>query len=690
MEFRIANSFTSSLSRLTNAEQKAVKLTTFDLQINPSNPGLQPHRIERARDPYFWSVRVNLDLRIIIHRTAESLLVCYVDHHDAAYSWAERRKIERHPTTGAAQIVEVRELVEELPPTRVEPERAPGRAKLFAQIPEATLLRYGVPVEWLPDVRNADEESMFALAEHLPQEAAEALLELAVGNTPPIPTPIPVDRDPFTHPDAQRRFRVLQNVEELERALAYPWEQWIVFLHPAQRHLVEREQSGPARVAGSAGTGKTVVALHRALHLARLHANARIVLLTFSTTLANALHQKLLLLSGNEPQLRDRMTVHTTHEFASDLYETLFGAAAAIVPPETMATILREAGAAVEGQRFSTAFLNEEWHEVVDAWGLESWEAYRDVPRLGRKKRVGGRQREALWSIFATVQSRLNALGLMTIPMLLRRVAASQRERSERPFDFAIIDECQDLTVAELRFLATLGDRRPDSLFFTGDLGQRIFRQPFPWRALGVDVRGRSYTLNLNYRTSHQIRRQADRLLPTTLSDVDGISEDRSRTISIFNGPEPTIVTFPDEAAEARAVGAWIAERLAAGIPPSEIGVFVRATPHLPRALKAIEQAGATAIILDQFVTITTGAIAASTMHLAKGLEFRAVAVIACDDEWLPLQERIEQVSDESDLEEVYVTERHLLYVACTRAREQLLISGVDPASEFLDDLRRA
>src|SRR4051794_25476199 len=125
MDFRIADTFTDSLTRLTALEQKAVKTTAFDLQMNPSSPGLSFHKLDRAKDANFWSVRVNADIRLIVHRTVASLLLAYVDHHDAAYNWAERRKIERHPTTGAMQLVEVRERVEEIEIVRTKEVEAP-------------------------------------------------------------------------------------------------------------------------------------------------------------------------------------------------------------------------------------------------------------------------------------------------------------------------------------------------------------------------------------------------------------------------------------------------------------------------------------------------------------------------------------------------------------------------------------
>jgi len=597
MHFRIADTFTASLAKLTGQEQKTVKTTAFDLQLNPANPSMQLHKLEKAKDPNFRSVRVNRDIRLIVHKTDASLLLCYVDHHDKAYQWAERRKLETHPKTGAAQLVEIRETVKEYTiPKYVEVEQpAPAKPLLFADVPEDVLLGYGVPAEWLDDVCKADEDTVLDLADHLPSEAAEALLDLAIGITPQISQPVADDTDPFDHPDAQRRFRVLNNVEELERALDYPWEKWTIFLHPAQRQLVEREYNGPARVSGSAGTGKTIVALHRAVFLARANPDARVLLTTFSETLANALRTKLRRLISNEPRMGERLEVYAMNRIGQRLYE-LNISRPQIASREVIQQLLEKASGKVDGHKFSRHFLMTEWEQVVDAWQLETWEAYRDVIRLGRKIRLPEKQRVVLWTIFERVRSDLRNQNMLTNSDLFSRLASKLAENKHPPFDFIVVDESQDIGVAQLRFLAALGAGKPNSLFFAGDLGQRIFQQPFSWKALGVDIRGRSRTLRINYRTSHQIRMQADRLLGPELSDVDGNTEDRRGTISVF--------------------------------------------------------------------------------------------VMACDDEVIPLQERIETVADDSDLEEVYNTERHLLYVACTRARDHLFVTGVDPASEFLDDLR--
>jgi hypothetical protein len=696
MEFRIADTFTDSLARLTGDEQKGVKTAAFDLQVNPAHPSLQFHKLDKAKDRRFWSIRVSSDIRLIVHRTDSSLLLCFVGHHDDAYRWGESRRLETHPKTGAAQFVEVRETIQEIAiPRYVEaapvaeavrsrvPEPKPA---LFADLPDDLLLGYGVPAEWLPDVRRVNEDTLLGLADHLPSEAAEALLELATGGTPTVAQPVAVGADPFAHPDAQRRFRVMANVEELERALEYPWDKWTIFLHPAQRSLVERSYSGPARAAGSAGTGKTIVALHRAVFLARTNSDTRVLLTTFSDTLANALRAKLRRLISNEPRLGERLEVQSMNAIGLRLY----GARGdeKIATRAAVQKAVKAAGSSVEGHKFSEQFLLTEWEQVVDAWQLETWEQYRDVVRLGRKTRLKEAQRAVLWQIFERVRSDLKARGMVTYPEVFSRVAARLREGAHTPFEFVVVDEAQDVSVAQLRFLAALGAGRPNALFFAGDLGQRIFQQPFSWKALGVDVRGRSFMLRINYRTSHQIRARADRLLGPEVADVDGNTEGRKGTVSTFNGPQPEIMVLDTTELEIAAVSGWLQDGIAKGIAPHEIGVFVRSAAELARARAAVEAAKLPYKILDDHVETTTGMASISTMHLAKGLEFRAVVVMACDDEVIPLQERIESVTDDSDLEEVYNTERHLLYVACTRARDRLVVTGVAPGSEFLDDLR--
>src|SRR6185312_7809160 len=273
----------------------------------------------------------------------------------------------------------------------------------------------------------------------------------------------------------------------------------------------------------------------------------------------------LRFLVGDEAGLRDRIKVDTVDDAARSLFERSHGRVR-VATPAMVESLLREISAQVGGHSFSDRFVFGEWQGVVDEWQLTTWKEYRDVPRLGRKTRLGEKQRAVLWKIFQGARERLEAGALHTPAMILAeatRVVAT----SGSPFCAVVVDEAQDIGVAQLRFVAALGGARPDGLFFAGDLGQRIFQTPFSWKALGVDVRGRSQTLRVNYRTSHQIRTQADRLLDPEITDVDGVVESRRGAVSVFNGPTPEIIRYGTEREEIDGVGAWIRARVAEGVP---------------------------------------------------------------------------------------------------------------------------
>ena len=401
----------------------------------------------------------------------------------------------------------------------------------------------------------------------------------------------------------------MRDAAELERALEYPWEKWAVFLHPEQRQAVEKGYAGPARVCGSAGTGKTIAALHRAVHLARADADARVLLTTFSDTLAAALRAKLRLLLRNEPRLAERVEVEAIDAVGERLYRARFGPPK-IAARELIGELLAEAAGGRREGGFGPRFLLSEWEDIVDAWQLDSWQAYRDVRRLGRKTRLPVERRAALWAVFEKVKAELRERGLTTRAAMFGLLAAQLEGSHNPPFAFAVVDEAQDVGVSQLRFLAALGGGRPNSLFFAGDPGQRIFRTPFSWKALGVDVRGRSQTLKLNYRTSHQIRMQADRLLGPEVADVDGNVEERRGTVSAFNGEPPAIRLFATEGEESEAVAAWLQERRDEGAGAHEIGVFVRSEKGLDRARAAARGAGLPFRVLDERARTDGGVIA--------------------------------------------------------------------------------
>ena len=676
MTLLYASTFTKALDRLTTAEQKQVKITAFDLAQDESGNGLSLHRVEAA--PGFWTARVSQDIRIVLHKDGDHTLLAWVGHHDDAYRWAERRRLVPHERTGAMQLVEIVERTEErLVYTETVEEVAPAPVAVhrpFAQLSDDDLLNVGVPRDWLGAVRSTDEASVDGLFGSLPDEAAEALLDFATGGRlqDHVALQTGPGADPFAHPDAQRRFRAVDGVEELKAALDAPFAQWAVFLHPAQRAPVTRDWNGPARVSGSAGTGKTIVALHRAVHLAA-RAGAQVLLTTFSKPLARSLARKAELMTEAIPDVRARLTVRAIDQAAYELYARAFGQPNMATASQVRAAIKAAVDSGL-GVGHSPAFLFEEWDELVDAWGLHDAEAYAAVPRIGRRTRLGPKQRESAWAVFEFVRDRLATCGVVTTSDIYGRLTRWVEGGVQLPFTHVVVDEAQDLSVAQARFLAAVGRAgTADALFFTGDLGQRIFHLPFSWAKLGLDVRGRAQVLKVCYRTSHQIRRAADRLLAGEITDQDGMEESRRGTVSVFDGPDPVMALFEDAKAEAVAVEAWGRDRLDEGMPPSELAVLVRGAQQLDRGRAAVNFDGAN--------------VAVMTMHDAKGLEFRAVAVMALDEDVLPAPDRLQDIGDMADLEAIQDAERHLLYVAATRARDRLMLSGVIPGSEFLDDV---
>ena len=565
MNFLIADTFTASFNRLSGSDQKAVKASVFDLQMDPAGNGLQLHRIDKSKDPNFWSARVNRDIRLIVHKTGESLLVAYVGHHDDAYAWAERRRIEAHPRTGAVQIVEVRERVEEVAPPAtfdfVFPEPAKGKEKetappaLFSSLDDDALLSIGVPADWLADVRAATEDGFFALTAHLPAEASEALLEYAATGRLVAPAPPPAVADPFAHPDALRRIRLIADQEELEQALAFPWEKWGVFLHPSQRALVERSFSGPARVAGSAGTGKTIVAIHRAVRLARDNHECEGAAGQLLGAARGGTGEE-----GAGPGARNRRRRPPHHHGVVPRHRRAdVSARARRAPPHRQRR--RAARASARGGRvrqdlkgFSERFPFVRVDQCHRRLGPDV--ARRLFDRSANGAQEPARPQPARTPV-AGVPGGARRAGGGALHDLGERLHRTWRTRSRgdrKPFDHVVIDEAQDLAPAELRFFAAMAPAKADGLFLSGDVGQRIFQHPFSWASLGVDVRGRSHTLKVCYRTSQQIRRAADKLLPTVLRDTDGLEDERRGIISVFDGPPPEVRSLDTVAAEADAV----------------------------------------------------------------------------------------------------------------------------------------
>lgn len=675
MNFTVAKTFNRSLDRLTSEEQTRAKAAVFDFQINPASPGFSYEKLHRAKTAGFRSARISADLRLIVHQDGDDSCACYVGHHDDAYRWAESHRHEVHPVTGAMQIVEVVEVVREVVRER---EVSPP---LFAKFDKDYILALGVPPAWLDAVMMAStDDSLLELVSHLPEEAGERLLELADGR--PVPRPEPIRNvKPYEHPDARRRFKVIDSKDALREALEYPWEQWIVFLHPAQRKTVDRTYRGPARVSGAAGTGKTVVALHRAAHLARKNPDHNVLLTTFSRTLAFRIGHQLDLLLSAEPAVRKRICVDHVHKLARDVWTEKTGRKFQALTAETLLQVLERANASMNA-RFPLPFIKSEWENVIEPGAITSWEQYKTANRTNRGTPLGARQRQAAWSVFELAQRMLEERGLISWDRLC--LEAAKLLEGKPPFVHVVADEYQDLGLADLKFVRALAQQGEDDLFLCGDSGQRIYKGAVSWLSMGIDVRGRSASLTVNYRTTEQIRRFADRILSDFNDESTGETEQRN-SVSLLSGPEPQIQACGTVAEEIASAAAYVRSLLTDGYRPSDIGIFAHGQSLLrERVQPACQAAGVSARELSDEGGIPTEGIALGTMHRAKGLEFKAVLVMGCDEKVVPLKSVLDRTSDEADRDAFVEQERRLLYVACTRARERLLLTHSGPKSRFL------
>lgn len=683
----IGKSFYVSLNQLDPADQARVNKFIPRFMENPENPGTSLERVTDAKDLKIWSARISRSLRAILHKDGGRAFLLYVGQHDDAYDWAARRRVEAHPVTGAVQIVETVESVEE---TLAALPRDASSEILFPpdQYDNSYLLSLGLPVDWLPTIRRltSDDELEVVMA-RLPEEVGERLLGLFVGEvvTPPKPTPIgaPIERNP----DTLRRFFVVQDDADLADVLSQPLEAWIRFLHPSQRAMVDSSFAGPAKVTGSAGTGKTVVALHRARALARQ--GKHVLLTSYVKQLCRNLERQLAVLC--RPEVAARIQVGTVHQQAFQIARTADAKIRAAEDAELRRLLTKNRERS--GVEADDAFLRSEWTNVIDRQGITSWDAYREADRRGRGRPLTVRDRERLWQVFGGVWEDLAAAHRTTWAGLCRQATEQlEQGRVPSPYDSVLVDEVQDLQPSAIQLLAALGGKGRDGLLLVGDAGQRIYPGGFSLRSLGIDVRGRSRVLRINYRTTAQIQRAADRLLGFTADDLDEGSESRRGTTSLLRGPDPTVRGFASDAEELAFLAETIRRLVDGGLALREIAVFARTRKLGEKLRDGLREDGLAAQFLgegdeDGAEGVEAG-VHVSTMHGAKGLEFKAVFVAACDARRVPNAFVLEQFDDPAEREVALAQERSLLYVSMTRARDEVFVTWSGEPSPFLQDLR--
>lgn len=680
----ISKTFSASTKKLSTTDRGRVLDFLTKFMDDPGSPGLNFETLQGAKDTSLKSARITQDLRTILHQRNGMLTLLFAGHHEDAYRWAERRRIENHPVTGTLQIVETSEGLQDEIKVAESTSKTP---RIFAEYDDDYLLSLGVPTDWLTIIRQIqNEDQLLTVCQKLPEEVSERLMVLSTGELVTPPSPVSAAAPIGQNPDNLRRFWVVQDAAELASILDRPIEDWVRFLHPSQRLLVAQEFNGPAKVSGAAGTGKTVVGMHRARRLASQ--GKRVLLTSFVTTLCRNIERNIhVLCSGTQNAFdgstESRITVSTVHKQALALAKTTHPKLRPVESDKLEALINRHHSHG--GYLFDSGFLLTEWNGVVEPQGITTWEEYRDAIRTGRGRPLTIKQRKDCWKVFSRIWEDLVAVDAYPWSAICRIAReAVEAGTVESPFDAVIVDEVQDLQPQELLLLKALSAKHPGDFMLLGDAGQRIYPGGFSLKKLGIDVRGRSHILRINYRTTEQIRRFADGLLATTSNDFDDGSEDR-RSQSLLNGPKPVVKEFPNETEQANFVLSQIQSLLGQGISPREIAVFARSGSRLQSIRDMLTNAKMEIAPLndDEDLAEVSG-INLGTMHRAKGLEFKVVFVVDCNQGVVPHSYTLGKMRDQGDYDAAFERERQLLYVAITRARDEVFVTSVGKPSEFL------
>ena len=691
--------FLSAFERLPRPQQRNVRTLITKFSANPTSTGLNYERIRGARDSGMRSLRIDGGYRAIVLKpaTGNVHVLLWADKHDEAYVWAERHECRINPETGALQVYEPQSAAPEAaaPPAAAESPRA------FDGVRDRELIRLGVPAAMLLEVREIrSEHDLDDVQDRLPAEAYEALFLLLAGESyenlvleREAPA-VPVDTDDFTaalrNLDSRARFAIAHDQMELEAMLNAPLERWRVFLHPSQRRLVERQWSGPVRVLGGAGTGKTVVAMHRARWLARQlvrerEGGGRVLFTTFTRNLAVDIAENLRLICTPEEMARIEVTsldrwVQAFLQGERYDFRIQYGR-----EKESWERALDMKDAGLE---LPDAFYQDEWRQVVLARGVTTEEEYRRVSRVGRGTRLSRADRVKVWRVFEEYRARLAERGLKEVDDAYRDTA-SILDAGDAALNIraVIVDEAQDMNEQAFRLLRRLTEEGPDDLFLVGDAHQRIYgRARVVLSRCGIRVVGRSRKLRLNYRTTEETRGWAARLLHgRAIDDLDG-GQDDDRVRSLTHGPEPLIRHFDSREEQADGVVQYLKRLREQGQQLRSVCV----TAPVGRELDALEkELGNHDLAVfrlgpDTLDDGTREGVRLATMHRVKGLEFDRVVIGSVNDGLVPHRRAYAGAGDAAELAKAETKERALLYVAATRAKKELLVLSYGRRSPFL------
>jgi mRNA-degrading endonuclease RelE of RelBE toxin-antitoxin system len=703
----ISEDFLEAFAEVPKNKQKKVRRFIQKFRSNPRSPGINYEKIKAAQDPKLRSVRIDQEYRGIVLKpdTGKVYMLLWVDHHDDAYQWAQNKVVQIHPETGSIQVIPTGEG----PPPTAETENgesAPPPDDLFAEHRDRELIRLGVPEQLMPLVRSiTGEEELDEMQRYLPQEAYEALFLLAAGYTQrEVDSELAysrrqteeVDTEDFAaaleEPNSQRRFTVVDDEEELQRMLDAPLEKWRVFLHPSQRRLVTMEANGPVRVLGGAGTGKTVVAMHRAVWLAENvldESGESLLFTTFTRNLASDIAENLELIASDETL--DRIEVKNLDAWVSNFlrkegysYRIDYG---------DEARDLWEGALSLAPQGMGPDFLRNEWEQVIQPNGITSESEYMRVSRIGRGTPLQRPERGEIWPVFEEYQALLEDHKLRERDGAFRDARRLLEEKGDTlSYRSVVVDEAQDMGKQAFKLIRQMipGGDRPHDLFIVGDAHQRIYDRQVVLSHCGINIVGRGRKLRVNYRTTEENRKWAVRFLQgARYDDLDGGFDDQAVYKSLMHGSEPRTAVFDSFQEEAQAIADVLQQTHREDEALQNTCLIARTKQLLSNYSGALRSAG-----IDTYTIKPRHAedrsvpgVRLATMHRAKGLEFDRVIVAGVSEGVVPHQRALRGASDEIDRQRALKRERSLLYVAVTRAKRDVFITAHGTPSPWLRDM---
>ncbi|CAA9890367.1 DNA helicase [Candidatus Methylobacter favarea] len=697
----ISSEFFSSVLKLPKAQQeKAVKFIELFRQ-DPTSPGINYESIQSARDRNLRSVRIDQAYRAIVlaPERGDVYILLWADKHDDAYEWAGNKVLRINPENGVLQILEAQYIDEAQQLQQLTGQKTkPG---LFDAIKDRYLVRLGVPEELMPLVRHVEiPVDVDDLKAKLPDEAYEALAMLADGvsleealsvyDVSLQDEPAQIDTHDFAgaldNPDSKRRFLLASDDEALQTMLDAPLEKWRVFLHPLQRKLVFRDWNGPVRVLGGAGTGKTVVAMHRAKWLAEralTDRETRILFTTYTKNLAIDIEQNLKHICAPEAlrkievinldawvkRFMDKQGYPTNFAFDKRQKKQLWDNALVLKP---------------DALDLPDSFFHEEWEKVIQPQNVNSLENYFKARRLGRGVQLNRTLKKAVWPVFENYRSGLDDAGLKETEDAYRdALALIQTKSIQLPYTGIIVDEGQDFGLNAFRLIRQLAPEQQNDLFIVGDAHQRIYGSKVVLGQCGIKIIGRSRKLRINYRTTEQIRHWAVSLLNgIAFDDLDNGVDEQTGYRSLMSGTEPIIQCFANAQMEAEFIVNSLKELTDQGL--AKACIAVRRHADMERYRLALTESGIPFYQIDQNALDNTAqpGVRLATVHRVKGLEFDAMYVAGINEGIVPLA--ILDSDDPTIIRERQQRERSLLYVAITRAKGFCSISGFGKLSQFI------